>query len=80
MESAFGYDITNNRTNVRANNSNGAIDEESPKTDKFPKGLDTNIVQNSDKGKGNMDKQNSVLANLPAPVIFCTLYNAYFNY
>ena len=41
MESAFGYDITNNRTSMRVNNSNEGVDEESPKTVKsqFPEGL-----------------------------------------
>lgn len=41
MESAFGYDITVNRTNIRGNNINGGVDEDSPKTEvvsKFPKG------------------------------------------
>ena len=41
MESAFGYDITNNHTSMHVNNSNEGIDEESPKTVKswFPEGL-----------------------------------------
>lgn len=44
MESAFGYDITVNRTNICGNNINGGVDEDSPKTEvvsKFPKGLVT---------------------------------------
>lgn len=44
MESAFGYDITNSHTDTRANDSNGGVGEESPQTDRFPKGLDTITV------------------------------------